>query len=339
MIIKMERYNISTIKRTAGLWLALLSCLLYACEEEEHYDVTGIGPQVFINMPLPEANTPSGGIIARTPAGPLGTLKAGFPVNCTYRASEDIRVSCEIDHSLVERYNQANHTDYKTVDGTSVSLSNNGTVTIRKGENLSEDSVKVVFSDNILEQLTDEAGYLVPVKISSTSSTVPVNPNKNTIYVRLNVKYTNIMEGAGSSQMSGSLIGDRTSWVATTENQVSSGSGANLFDGRTTTWIFAESPFTIDLDLGEEYNISGFRWTTQYGNYGAAYAAGGITVQYSSDNENFSEAGSTTVLALESRDQFVVFYAPVEARYWKLTFTWDNNYRRIRELDAYERFD
>ncbi|MGV8094735.1 MAG: BT_3987 domain-containing protein [Mangrovibacterium sp.] len=335
----MERYNRSIIKRTTGLWLAILACLLYACEEEEHYDVTGVGPQVFINMPLPEGNTPSAGTVAHTPAGPVGTLKAGFPVNCTYRTTEDIQITCQIDHSLVDLYNQTNHTAYKAVDGALISLFNNGTVTIKRDENLSDDSIKVVFSDNIMDQLTDEAGYLIPVKIGSTSSTIPVNQNKNTVYIKINVKYTNIKEGAGSSAMSGSLITDRSSWVATTQNQVSSGSGANLFDGRTTTWVFGESPFTIDLDMGREYNISGFRWTTQNGNSGAAYAAGGIQVLYSSDNITFSEAGSTSVLALESRDQFVVFYAPLKARYWKLTFIWDNNYRRIRELDAYERFD
>ncbi len=324
------------IKRAAALWPALLACLLNACEEKDHYDVTGVGPQVFLHMPLPEGNTPLGGVIARTPSGPLGTLQAAFPVNCTYRAPEEIRVSCEIDHSLVDPYNEANGTAYKKVDGTSVSLFNNGTVTIKQGENLSSDSVKVLFSDNIRDQLTDEAGYLVPVKISSTSSTLPVNPDKSTIYIRLDVKYTNIREGAGSSQMTGTLIANRSGWVATTQNVVSSGTGASLFDGRTTTWNFSESPFTIDLDMGKEYNISGFRWTTQYGNSGAAYAAGGIAVQYSNDQVTFSDAGSTSVLALESRDQFVVFYAPVNARYWKLIFTWNNNYRRIRELDAYE---
>lgn len=324
------------IKQAAILWAALLSGLFNACEEKEHYDVTGVGPQVFLHMPLPEGNTPLAGVIARTPSGPLGTLQAAFPVNCTYRSPEEIRVSCEIDHSLVDPYNEANGTAYKKVDATSVSLFNNGMVTINEGENLSSDSVKVLFSDNIRDQLTDEAGYLVPVKISSTSSTLPVNPDKSTIYIRLDVKYTNIREGAGSSQMTGTLIADRSGWVATTQNVVSSGTGANLFDGRTTTWNFSESPFTIDLDMGKEYNISGFRWTTQNGNSGAAYAAGGIAVQYSTDQVTFAEAGSTSTLALESRDQFVVFYAPVKARYWRLIFTWDNNYRRIRELNAYE---
>lgn len=85
------------------------------------------------------------------------------PVRCTKPAPEDITVNLEIAPSLVESYNQEHGTSYTLLKGAKLE---NSSLTIKKGEYMSEQSLRVVYTD-MSEFQNGTEKYILPIAISS----------------------------------------------------------------------------------------------------------------------------------------------------------------------------
>lgn len=85
------------------------------------------------------------------------------PVRCTKPAPDDITVNLEIAPSLVESYNQEHGTSYTLLKGAKLE---NSSLTIKKGEYMSEQSLRVVYTD-MSEFQNGTEKYILPIAISS----------------------------------------------------------------------------------------------------------------------------------------------------------------------------
>ena len=85
------------------------------------------------------------------------------PIRCTKPAPEDITVNLEIAPSLVESYNQEHGTSYTLLKGAKLE---NSSLTIKKGEYMSEQSLRVVYTD-MSEFQNGTENYILPIAISS----------------------------------------------------------------------------------------------------------------------------------------------------------------------------
>lgn len=85
------------------------------------------------------------------------------PVRCTKPAPDDITVNLEITPSLVESYNQEHGTSYTLLKGAKLE---NSSLTIKKGEYMSEQSLRVVYTD-MSEFQNGTEKYILPIAISS----------------------------------------------------------------------------------------------------------------------------------------------------------------------------
>ena len=316
--------------------LAVIVCFasaFVACnDDKDTYDFDGMGPQLFIKTMT--NNSINGGVITHTPAGSFGDITVKFPVSSTYVSKENVSVACRVDNSLIESYNSINKTNYLAIpDGL---LSFDGGVEIPVGKSSSADSVLLSIAPADLEKLSDKGGYLIPVRIESTTvSGIAVNPTKSIAYVFIKTQKALFKDNGASAEMLGSLIADRKDWALTTTSSVSSGTASNAIDGSSSSyWTFGENPFSITVDLNKEYSVTGFRWSNRYGAYGDYYRATSVVMAYSSDNVNFTEIAPLDKIGSESNYQFACFYGGVKMRYLKLTFAW-NAYRTIGELDFY----
>lgn len=96
------------------------------------------------------------------------------PVRCTKPAPQDITVNFTIDASLIESYNQENGTDYTLLQNVQLE---NSTLTIRKGEYISADSLKVKYTD-MSEFQNGVEKYIVPISMTTASGGVMSQQSK-----------------------------------------------------------------------------------------------------------------------------------------------------------------
>lgn len=99
----------------------------------------------------------------------------------TEEAFRDFEVTIMVDNSLIEAYNEKNGTSYVEVPDGIVRLT---------GATMVEDSrsttVNVSIDNGDRSQLTDENGYLIPVKIESVGEAT-LNENSGVVYIVINV--------------------------------------------------------------------------------------------------------------------------------------------------------
>lgn len=316
--------------------LAVIVCFasaFVACnDDKDTYDFDGVGPQLFIKSEADHSIY--GGIITHSPAGSFGDVAVKFPVSSTYLSKENISVNCRVDNSLIESFNSANKTNYRAIpDGL---LTVGGSVVIPTGKSISVDSVLVSVAPTDLEKLIHEEGYLVPVRIeSSSANNIAINQARSVAYVYIKTQKALFKKNGLSADMLGSLINDRKDWVITTSSAVSDGIASDVLDGSLSTyWTFGEKRFTIVVDLSKDYDITGFRWSNRYGAYGDYYRCTSVEMAYSSDNLNFTNIAPLDEIGSESNLQFGCFQGGAKMRYVKLTFTW-NAYRSMGELDFF----
>ena len=108
------------------------------------------------------------------------------PVRCTKPAPSDLTVELSIDGSLVDSYNQAHGTSYTLLKGAKLE---NSTLTIKKGEYASEQSLRVVYTD-MSEFQNGTENYILPIAISKlTGSGALVSETTGRLYLTFTSKY------------------------------------------------------------------------------------------------------------------------------------------------------
>ena len=169
--------------------------------------------------------------------------------------------------------------------------------------------------------LKSEKGYIIPLRLVSVEgpntqlSTNMVAPS----FLTVTVTEDNVNHEATEADITGTLVANQAGWSV----NVLSGSGSNLdrwFDGNPQStasisdWSNYKAAFTVDM--GKSYTFSAivaYRGTS-WGEYNSISA--GTKISTSDDGTNFKSAGEVT-----GSSKFIVFYAPLTARYIRVETT------------------
>lgn len=303
-----------------------LAAGITSCSDDEEYDFPG----TTTNFVYQKDGSSSFKII-QTPISTISTVDVQIPVQCTKKAQSDIKVTFGIDNSLIEAYNTEHGTNYVALPE-NVLVIENETVTIPSGEMKAETTVNIKTTDDesVLNQLSSENDYLVPIvrKSVTGSNAVPSEQVNPVTYIVMTVVHDNVHHGAGKDDIKGTMVADQSGWSATVNEGTSvSGNILNIFDGNMTTTATMQnrSQDGIDLtvDMGKSYTFDAL---TIY--YGYSYSWGGQTQEYvygqlTSDLEITTSIDGqkwTKVGLMENGDsnEVMVFYAPITARYIKV---------------------
>lgn len=300
--------------------------LTISCSDKEQFDITGDNVnRIFVNTQSNYVNNIVFNII-HTPIGNMGDeIKVKIPVRATKPTSSDVRVSFAIDQALLEGYNSANQTAYQAVPASVLEMEGEE-LTITSGRTASTDSLNIHISN--VSTLT-ESSYLIPIRIQTISGAEnsEISSNLNTILIRIHTRSTNVYDGPTS--VPGTLINDRTGWMATVNPTPTAGAASNMFTTSAQQhWTLSpSSPCDITVDMAtEKSGIQGIRMVSANN-----YRILNVETFTSSNGTDWLSQGVSTVA--NANNQFIRFYSPVQARYLRVSVKgWqsDNNIRVIQ---------
>jgi hypothetical protein len=333
--------NIIAMKKSYNLkyfYTGLLILTVYifsACSKDTTYDITGASAnKVYVNTMSSYVNNIKYSVL-HTPVSSIGNVTAKFPARCTQEAASDLKVTFEVDNSLIEAFNTANKTSYIPVPESLMVVTNN-MLTIIKGELSSSDSITISVPAENLSQLTN-TGYLIPVRIASVNDAgnTAISTNLNTVYVKITTSWSNTYNSSLIGDVVGTLVTPRTGWSATIDVTLYSGTLAQLFDGSTNSYwqVRPPSKFNLVINLVNQYTgITGIRFNTNSTSYGFTQV-----IVYSSINGTDWTYQGTPTLSTSSAYQYIKFYAPINAQYIKIeTVTFRSTSRvYMAEFDLY----
>lgn len=319
---------------------ALLAIGIFsACSDDENYDFEGDNTnRVYVNVGNYTVNSYNGYSfsVIHTPVGSFGDdVRVSFPVRCTIGASTDTRVTLEIDNAKVDTYNATSHADYSAIPSDLIEVEAS-TLTIPKGELSSSDSLTVLIPGGNFAQLT-EAGYVLPIRITAINDAgnTVISTNLNTVYVVVKTAQTNVYASPVLADMVGTFLTGRSSWTATLDAALDRGALPDMFDGSTGSYWRVTPPkkceLTVDM-TAEQANITGIRLHSQ----GTTYSFRTMDVYTSVDGSTWESQGAAT-LSTSTSYQYIKFYSPVTARYFKFVITgWRSTASlRMAEFDVY----
>jgi hypothetical protein len=305
--------------------LLVTTALLSACSSDTTYDFPG---DAYSRVYFVNSTTVAEGAIVNTPIGYVGDVAAKFSVKCTGIRTTDTKVNLKIDNSLVDAYNAANNTVYKAAPEGTVLLDKTA-LTIPADSMKSVDSVSISVPETAYTTLSDTAGYLVPVVISSADGdNVVPSTNLSVRYMHVAISSSSIKKNAGSADMQGTLITDYSSWTGSSDTGTASTFSQMFTSSNYSGWSFSANPSTMIIDMQEMKNLTGFRMMSIYGMYGSSYSFKNVVVAVGTDGANYTDCGSATSSEMtnESGYQYICFYGSMSCRYLKLTVTWASSY-------------
>lgn len=302
--------------------MALTAAGFTSCSDDEEYDFPGT-----TNNYVYQKDMSASFKVVQTPLATISNVEVQIPVQCTQKAKSDITVTFGIDNSLIDSYNTEHGTSYVAAPE-GVLVIENECVVIPAGQMNGTTTVNVTTTDDetILNKLSDANTYLVPVaRLSVTGQNAVPSEDVNPVtYLVLDVVQDNVNHGATADDIKGTMVADQTGWSAWVNEGTSvSGNLNNLFDGNvgTSIQLSTNSQDGIDLtiDMGKEYSFDaitlyyGFSWGTNVYKYGSLTSD--LVITTSSDGSTWKRVG-----LMENGDssEFMVFYAPVTARYIKI---------------------
>ena len=288
-----------------------------ACGDDETYDVYG-DPynRVYILDNSKEYK------IVQTPVSTVSNVDFTWEARCSKKASGDIRVTVAVDNSLIDAYNEEHDTEFEALPVEAVVLEN-AEMTIPAGEMVVADAVHLKLTDdaNVLSTLKSAKGYIIPLRLVSAEggnsqlSTNMLAPS----FLTITVTEDNMNHEAIQYTGTGTLVADQTGWTATTNGTVQSWYDPieSIFDGNGETYCYISNrsgDLRLDVDMGKPYSFDGIRMmsSSYYGDSGSFSA--GMTVSTSDNGTDWKAQGE-----IESDAEDCVFYAPLTARYIRIT--------------------
>lgn len=288
-----------------------------ACGDDETYDVYGdLYNRVYILDNSKEYK------IVQTPVSTVSNVDFTWEARCSKKASGDIRVTVAVDNSLIDAYNEEHDTEFEALPVEAVVLEN-AEMTIPAGEMVVADAVHLKLTDdaNVLSTLKSAKGYIIPLRLVSAEggnsqlSTNMLAPS----FLTITVTEDNMNHEAIQYTGTGTLVADQTGWTATTNGTVQSWYDPieSIFDGNGETYCYISNrsgDLWLDVDMGKPYSFDGIRMmsSSYYGDSGSFSA--GMTVSTSDNGTDWKAQGE-----IESDAEDCVFYAPLTARYIRIT--------------------
>lgn len=132
----------------------------------------------------------------------------GFPILLTRPFGSAVQVSAQIDTSLLAAYDSLYKTTSPRFPTGVFSLVNNGSITIPQGKTASSDSVTVQIAD--ASRIDFSMNYVIPVKLISSGSGVPLSSNRQTMYMKLSFRHITTSLPTVSSNKTMSVTINRT---------------------------------------------------------------------------------------------------------------------------------
>lgn len=285
--------------------------LLAGCAQKEEATVDPYATNfVYLKAPLSStyrATFSTGGTWKTKPDSVMNFMQA----RCTKPAPQDIKVTVEIDESMVETYNAANGTDYKFL--TDIELVSEQLL-IKKGEYVSVDTLKTRLTnyDGFLEAGTQK--YIVPVRMTGASAGTLSESNSFYIFYDAAALFAEITNTYSGKKM------DRSGWKIYKDEIGGKDITRTLTDGSTYTDVYGSEyrghEIVLYVDLGQVYDNICSIGVEPYGNY-TTYNALNTKVEISVDNATYKDLG--TYYTYTTAPAVLDLFDPQEARYIRLT--------------------
>lgn len=286
-------------------------------------------------------NTFTGQIVHHVTAGSKGSLSAEFNVMTTIPSKSGWSVKAEGDASLVNAYNTKNGTKYAALDPSYVSITGSP-CEIAAGATKSEGKISLSLTGDI-SKLTNVDGYLLPVRLSAEGAVT--STGRGVVYVVITTKKSAeaLKEIKAASDIEGAEVADRTGWkiVACDEEGIYTADSkpySSLFDGSRDTYVRTwGGPITFTVDLGKEYDMTGFVITARSGNYERLQPKS-VNIEGSTDGVEYVELGTASTsagtLLNASPSSYAAFYG-TKVRYLKINADYGGSNMGTAEFNIY----
>lgn len=312
--------------------LSISSVLLYSCDGDEIYDISGDSSNkvYIVNSGMKSFS------LLHTLTKSIADINLNFQLCCTQAAREDLTVSIAIDNSMVDIYNQTFGTSYATVPEDAFAFEKES-MTILAGKQKADDNVRIFVKKENLRELTEE-NYLIPVRVKEVLGDARTVTSVTYAVITTSEDLDNWWDGATPDVAHGAEIREgRENWTAwfTNIDGGMNGSYDMTFDDDENNYIYRKSVSGIAtdfiVDLGKVYNLAGFYLN---GSYLGSNSYGTI-ISTSVDGENWEVVG--TVTATKGAVGHVMFYVPENIRYAKFFIPGNGSDTRafIYEFRAY----
>lgn len=321
LIMKIKNYIFASIAIVGALCMT-------SCDDDDTYDVVG-NPDNLVYTPQGDYN----GVLIQTPFLVQGALEGKIYIQSTRPASSDIRVTLEVDNSLIDAYNQEHSTAYAAVPAEAVVFENEPV--IPKGHSNSPEPVIVKLTDdvNILSTLDNAGGYLIPVKLvdakgggASVAQSVP-----SVSYLKLSIS-DNIVKSTDIDDATGTPVNDRSAWTIAGNIDVTG--FEVMFDDDNTTSVNWSNGSNLEIvcNLGQTYSFDAIRAYTHI-SYGSWYSyddgsfPDGTMIYVSSDGTTYNKVATIATGSSWTNADAVVFQATISAQYIKVEIPAKTNWQ------------
>ncbi|GHE48678.1 BT_3987 domain-containing protein [Sphingobacterium griseoflavum] len=170
-----------------------------------------------------------------------------IPVLLTRPVNRNVQIMATIDTTLLAVYDRTNNTVSERFPLAAFSLENNGQVFIPAGELRSADSLRIGLGQ--VSELDFSKTYIVPIRLSSTDSDVPLSSNRSVMYVRVTFNPINTQfNGVPTNRIIPILI-NRTSTGDVVNGNVNLAAALNIPFAQSLTVALRDAP-----DLLDRYN-------------------------------------------------------------------------------------
>lgn len=298
-----------------------------SCSDDEEYDFPG-DPNNRVYTPDQSAAFK----MVQTPAGAFGALDARIPAKCNQKASADIKVTLEIDNSLIEAYNEANGTSCQPMPQEALIIENQ-TMTIPAGAMASADTTRITLVDDqaILQTLDASGGYIIPVRMTTVAGggSAPANSVKSISYLTMTVTNDAVNHDATIEDAKGTPVADQSGWSLS--GNVDTSDGSKLFDGDGKNYTSFESsdPMELIVDMGKVYEFDAIeaKYSYGWGSYSYDYGSlpDGTNIYLSTDGMTWQSVATTEGGGYYGT-QYVIFWGYMSARYIKLEIPLQESY-------------
>lgn len=301
----------------------ICSLSLAACDKEDVYDVYGDPYNRVYTLDNSQAFK-----IVQTPISTISNVDFKWPAKCSKKASENIKVKVIVDNSLIADYNEEHGTEYEAMPTEALVL-NNMEMTIPAGSMAVGDTAHVQLTDNadVLGALKGDKGYIIPLRLESAEggdSQLSTNMLKPT-FITVTVTEDNMNHDVTTYNGTGTLVANQSEWTATTNGSVQTWYDPieSIFDGDYETCCYITNrsgELYLDVDMGKDYTFDGIKMAYSGYDYytGTQKEIGsfavGMTVSISDNGIDWKSQGE-----IEKQAESCVFYAPITARYIRIT--------------------
>lgn len=318
--------------------VAVAGAMVFAsCQELEDFNTTIDAAPVL-------AYTPQGGLdnihstkVAHAPVGSFGSYETVFPVQCNSSSHNAMQVEVVYSAEAAQAYATEHSTaklaysvlpaEYLKIEkyvynATEGAAAQAPVLSLPENARFSSDSVKVSLTGD-LSRLTEKR-YVAA--ISFKPSQYAASEDLGTYYLEVLTEINCIRPISSIEDVAGFRPSDRSSWTA-------SANGNSFSPVRGGS--FSDNTVEIVVDMAQKHLLTGIVLGLYYPAY---YPTTIEAIEYSTDGENWEQAGTPDDAALISgNDMYIAFYGYLPARYVKFTATFSNSWgRRITSFNIVE---